>query len=45
MFTLGIQEVWRWLPMLEDEIRIDYDREEDEQIEPDPLGPVHHPLD
>ena len=31
--------------MLEDEIGIKYDREEDEQIEPDPLGPVHHPLD
>lgn len=31
--------------MLEDEICIDDDGEKDEQVEPDPLGPVQHPLD
>lgn len=45
MLTLSIEEVRRRLPVLEDEIRIDDDGEKDEQVEPDPLGPVQHPLD
>lgn len=44
MLTLCIEEVRRRLPVLEDEIGIHDDGEEDEQIEPDPLGPVQHPL-
>ena len=31
--------------MLEDEICVNDDGEKDEQVEPDPLGPVQHPLD